>query len=186
MLIASDEPEIASILTALVIHVHARGQPPHRSFWVSRGLGHAKTYSSRRKTSCCILNHLPGFPGGSNDEESACLMGDPVQALGREDPLEEEMATHSSILAWRIPWAEEPGGLQSMGSQRVGHDWAHEPPTLGKEGPVLFKLFVLLFFFKLFVLKKSVLKHGVHKVYCYSLLVLSPTSISHHVPTCNY
>ena len=39
-------------------------------------------------------------------------------------PLEEEMATHSSILAWRIPWSEEPGGLQSMGSQRVGHDWS--------------------------------------------------------------
>ena len=45
-----------------------------------------------------------------------------VQSLGREDPLEKEMATHSSILAWRIPWIEEPGGLQSMGSQRVGHD----------------------------------------------------------------
>ena len=42
-----------------------------------------------------------------------------------EDPLEEEMATHSSILAWRIPQREEPGGLQSMGSQRVGHHWAH-------------------------------------------------------------
>ena len=46
-----------------------------------------------------------------------------VQSLGREDPLEKEMATHSSILAQRIPWMEEPGGLQSMGSQRVGHDW---------------------------------------------------------------
>ena len=45
-----------------------------------------------------------------------------VQSLGQEDPLEKEMATHSSILAWRIPWMEEPGGLQSMGSQRVGHD----------------------------------------------------------------
>ena len=45
-----------------------------------------------------------------------------VQSLGREDPLEEEMATHSSILAWRIPWTEETGGLWSMGSQRVGHD----------------------------------------------------------------
>ena len=46
-----------------------------------------------------------------------------VQSLGREDPLEEEMATHFSILAWRIPWTEEPGiGLQFMGSQRVGHD----------------------------------------------------------------
>ena len=45
-----------------------------------------------------------------------------VQSLGWEDPLEKEMATHSSILAWKIPWAEEPGGLPSMGSQRVGHD----------------------------------------------------------------
>ena len=45
-----------------------------------------------------------------------------VQSLGWEDPLEEGMATHSSILAWRIPWTEEPGGLQSMGLQRVRHD----------------------------------------------------------------
>ena len=45
-----------------------------------------------------------------------------VRSLGQEDPLEEEMATHSSILAWRTPWTEEPGGLQSMGPQRVGHD----------------------------------------------------------------
>ena len=45
-----------------------------------------------------------------------------VQSLGSEDPLEKEMAAHSSILAWRISWIEEPGGLQSMGSQRVGHD----------------------------------------------------------------
>ena len=45
-----------------------------------------------------------------------------VQSLGQEDPLEKEMATHSSILAWRIPWTEEPGGLQSTGSQSVGHD----------------------------------------------------------------
>jgi len=45
-----------------------------------------------------------------------------VQSLGQEDPLEEEMATHSSIFAWRIPWTEGPGGLQCMGSQRAGHD----------------------------------------------------------------
>ena len=45
-----------------------------------------------------------------------------VLSLGREDPLEKEMATHSSILSWEIPWTEEPGGLQSTGSQRVGHD----------------------------------------------------------------
>ena len=45
-----------------------------------------------------------------------------VQSLGREDPLEKKVATHSSILAWRIPWTEEPGGLEPMGPQRVGHD----------------------------------------------------------------
>ena len=49
-----------------------------------------------------------------------------VRFLGREDPLEEEVATHSSILAWEIPWTEEPGGLQSMGPQRVGHNSATE------------------------------------------------------------
>ena len=49
-----------------------------------------------------------------------------VQSLSREDPLEKEMATHSSILAWKIPWTEEPEGLQSMGSQTVSHDLATE------------------------------------------------------------
>ena len=50
------------------------------------------------------------------------MQGMPVWSLGLEDPLEEEMATHSSILAWRIPWAGEPGGLQSMWSQRMRCD----------------------------------------------------------------
>ena len=49
-----------------------------------------------------------------------------VQSLGQEDPLEKEMATHSNTLAWKIPWVEEPGRLQSAWSQRVGHDWATE------------------------------------------------------------
>ena len=49
-----------------------------------------------------------------------------VHSLGEEDPLEKGMATHSSILAWEVPWTEEPGGLQSMGSQRAGHNWATE------------------------------------------------------------
>ena len=58
-----------------------------------------------------------------------------VRALCWKDPLEEGMATYSSILAWGIPWTEEPGGLQSMGSQRVGHDQAtkHKVFTLGTE-----------------------------------------------------
>ena len=58
-----------------------------------------------------------------------------VQTLGREDPLEEQMATHSSILAWRIPWTEEPSGLQSMGLQRVRHDWATMHASPGQIKP---------------------------------------------------
>ena len=53
-----------------------------------------------------------------------------VWSLGQEDPLEKEMAIHSSILAWRIPWTEKPSRLQSMGSQTVGHDWATSPYVL--------------------------------------------------------
>ena len=59
-----------------------------------------------------------GFPGSSARKESACNAGDPGSIAGSEDPLEKGMATHFSILAWRIPWTEEPGGLQSMGSQK--------------------------------------------------------------------
>ena len=52
-----------------------------------------------------------------------------VQSLGQEDPLEKGMAAHSSILAWRIPWTEEPGGLRSIGLQKVGHDWTTNTST---------------------------------------------------------
>ena len=63
-----------------------------------------------------------GFPGGSDGKEFVCNAGDQVRSLGWEDPLEKEIATHSSIIAWRIPWTLEPGGLQSIESQRVVHD----------------------------------------------------------------
>ena len=63
-----------------------------------------------------------GFPGGSDDIESACNAGELGSTPGQVDPLEKETAAHSSILAWRTPWTEEPGGLQSVGLQRVGHD----------------------------------------------------------------
>ena len=53
-----------------------------------------------------------------------------IPSLGWEDPLEKEMAIHSSTIAWKIPWTEEPGRLQSMGLQRVGHDWATSPSPL--------------------------------------------------------
>ena len=64
-----------------------------------------------------------GFPGGTSGKEPALpIQETQARSLGGEDPLEEKMATHSSVLAWSIPWTEEPGGLQSMGSQRAGHD----------------------------------------------------------------
>ena len=71
-----------------------------------------------------------------------------VRSLGWEDPLEEGMATHSSILAWRIPWTEEPGGLQSMGWQRIRHDWAtkHSSTELEKHLTLLCFLILFLFF----------------------------------------
>ena len=62
-----------------------------------------------------------GFPGGSDGEESACIAGDLGSILGLGSPLEEGMESHSSVLAWRIPWTEEPGGLEFMWSQRAGH-----------------------------------------------------------------
>ena len=74
----------------------------------------------------------PGIEPGSSALQADSLPSEPqgmqemqetrVQSLGWEDPLEKEMATHSSILAWRIPWAEEPGRVQAMGLQRVRHD----------------------------------------------------------------
>ena len=65
------------------------------------------------------MNLNMGFPSGSDGKESTGSAGD----LGWEDPLEKIMAALSSILAWRIPWTVEPGGLQSMGLQRIEHDW---------------------------------------------------------------
>ena len=67
----------------------------------------------RKKSASLIAQSVKNLPTVQNTW---------VQSLGWEDPLEKEMATHSSILAWRIPWTEDPSGLQSMGSQRVGHD----------------------------------------------------------------
>ena len=59
-----------------------------------------------------------------------------VQSLGREDPIEEGMVTHSSILAWEIPWTEEPGRQQSMGLQRVGHNWSTKHAHTPKKGTI--------------------------------------------------
>ena len=80
--------------------------PPWSITSALEGLSHLPLYSLRIE-----LKHLPG------------IWETWVRSLGGEDPLEKEMATHSSTLAWRIPWREEPGGLQPTGSQRVGHGW---------------------------------------------------------------
>ena len=65
---------------------------------------------------------MGGFPGGTVIKNLLAGEGDMDLIPGQEDPLEKEMETHSSILAWKIPWTEEPGQLQSMGSQRVRHN----------------------------------------------------------------
>ena len=64
-----------------------------------------------------IILRAGGFPGGSVVKNLPAQQGTWVRSLGGEDPLEKEMATHSNILAWKVPWTEEPGGLQSMGFQ---------------------------------------------------------------------
>ena len=72
-----------------------------------------------------VYSCLHGLPWRLNGKEFTCNAGDQetqVQSLGQEDPLEEGLATHFNILAWRTPWTEEPSGLQSMDSQRIGHD----------------------------------------------------------------
>ena len=80
-----------------------------------------------KKKSVLFIDHLlcsRGFPGDSGVKNLPAMQETWVQSLGQEDPLEEGMATLSSVLAWEIPWTEEPGGLQSIGLQRVRHDLA--------------------------------------------------------------
>ena len=73
--------------------------------------------------------HIGLFSGGSVVKNLPAMKETQFWFLGQEDPLEMETATHSSILAWRIPWTEEPGRLQSVGSQRAGHDWVTKTHT---------------------------------------------------------
>ena len=76
-----------------------------------------------KKNVCiCITYHKWASLVAQSVKNLPAVQETQVQSLGWEDPLKKKMATHSSILAWKISWTEEPGGLQSMGSQRVGHD----------------------------------------------------------------
>ena len=131
----------ASLVAQLV-----KNLPTMRETWVrylgwedplEKGKVTHSQYSGLENSTDCIVHGvarlsdfhfywtLGGFPGGASGKEPACQcrrckrMG---SILGQEDPLEEGMATHSSILAWEIPWTEEPGGLQSIGSQRIRHN----------------------------------------------------------------
>ena len=81
----------------------------------SKGLSRVFSRTTVRKHQFLVAQTVKSLPAMQKIQ---------VRSLGQEDPLEESMATHSRILAWRIPWTKEPGGLQSMGSQRVGHDGA--------------------------------------------------------------
>ena len=83
--------------------------------------GNAKECSNYR-TVALMLHASRGFPMAQKVKRLPAMWETWVQSLAREDLLEKEMATHSSILAWKIPWMEEPGGLQSLESQRVRHD----------------------------------------------------------------
>ena len=85
------------------------------------------------------------FPGGSESKESPCNVGDLGSIPELEDSLEKEMATHSYILAWRIPRTEEPGWLRSMGSERIGHNWvANTAKSMGKWEMCSMTIFLLL------------------------------------------
>ena len=107
----------------------------HRLEWWSRSQTQSQSLASEEHAvlSSTLLSGK-GFPGNSDGKVSACNAGD----LGWEDPMKKGMATHSSILTWRIPWTEEPGRLQSMGSQRAGlvtntsgkvAEWQSQVPT---------------------------------------------------------
>ena len=96
----------------------------------------------------CVMNIIYiwvlylGFPGGSDGKNLPAMQETSVWSLGWKDPLEKGMATHSSILTWKIPWTEEPGGLQSIGLQKVGHNWATNTLTF-----ILVLLFCAFLFF---------------------------------------
>ena len=85
--------------------------------WLS---GRESTCNARDQGSIPGLGKSPG--GGHGKPLQYSSLETQVRSLGQEDPLEEKMPTHSSIFAWRIPWTEEPGRLQSIGLQRIGHD----------------------------------------------------------------
>ena len=92
---------------------------------------HTHTQNYAHLDSILLSSYLY-FAFGSDGKASVYNVGDPVWSLGWEVSLEKEMAIHSRTIAWKIPWIEEPGRLQSIGSQRVGHDWANSLITFAQ------------------------------------------------------
>ena len=135
-----------------------------------------------------------GFPGGaSGKKKPACQCGRCqrlVQPLGQKDPLEEGMVTHSGILAWRIPWTEEPGRLQSIGSQRVGHDWSnlarHNKCICSHIKRWVFWIYVNEQFRKLHQVKPTALCIMVHYEYWFMLSSISQKFTQTFNPLCLY
>ena len=111
------------MLSAILIYIYIFFLPS--SYW---------PYKTLSPTVLLLLHNCIDFPGDSDSKESAHNGETTVRTLSWEDPLEKGMATHSSILAWKIPWTEELGRLQSMGSQRVGQDWRTNADPLYRWG----------------------------------------------------
>ena len=94
------------------------------SFFIKVINCNVQTYSNVLSVWLSLMERYSKTLGAQMVKHLPTMREAPVRSPGQEDPLEKEMATHSSILAWKIPWTEEPGRLQSTGSKRVGHDWA--------------------------------------------------------------
>ena len=103
-----------------------RERLPTLVFWPGEFHG---LYSSWGHKEWDTTEWLWDFPVAQMVKNLPAIQESWVQSLGQEDPLQKETATHFSILAWRIQWTEEPGGLQSMGLQKVGHNWATNTHT---------------------------------------------------------
>ena len=106
--------DCASVYLSLEMFYSLPPLSPFSSIWFSK--------KSRKFALICV--HRLTFPVAQTVKHLPTMWETWVQSLNQEDHLEKEMVTHSSILAWKIQWAEEPGGLQTMGLQRVRHDWA--------------------------------------------------------------
>ena len=98
--------------------------PEHAQQWISSEDINDGRYFLKRSSGALSLQFPQTSLVAQTVKRLSTMQETRVQSLGWEDPLEKEMATHSSTVAWKIPWTEEPGKLQPMGSQRVGHDWA--------------------------------------------------------------